>query len=114
MTKYSRATSLTKLFSNTKVAATTAAALFMTLVIFVVATSGFGASGIASSTIRAGEAVRGGESGAAAQRKSGGHARTPQQGQSSDANSGQGANMTHAKGTFEVTLEPQLDPERPH
>jgi hypothetical protein len=44
---------------------------------------------------------------AATQRKSGGHAQSPQQGQSSDANgTPKGATVLHAKGTFEARVEP--------
>jgi Protein of unknown function (DUF3224) len=44
---------------------------------------------------------------AATQRKSGGHAQSPQQGQSSDANgTPKGATVLHAKGTFEAKVEP--------
>jgi hypothetical protein len=57
----------------------------------------------------------------AAQRKSGGHAQLPQQGQSPDTNgtsqgtpqgTTKGATVMHAKGTFEVKVEPQGDPDK--
>ena len=70
-----------------------------------VGVSALHASGISMSSSRTTESAN------AAQRKSGGHSQTPSQ--SADANSAQsGANVIHAKGTFEVKLDPQGEADK--
>lgn len=85
----------------------------LSLLLGAVATAIYGA-GISTSSFGSGAS---GAAANAAQRKSGGHAQTPQQGQSSDANgtsqgNPKGATVTHAKGTFEVKLEAQGEADK--
>jgi hypothetical protein len=94
-----------------KIWAAVAVACGISLLLGAVATAIYG-SGISISSSSTGT------SGASAtQRKSGGHAQTPQQGQSSDANgtstgNAKGANVLHAKGTFEAKVESVGEPDK--
>jgi Protein of unknown function (DUF3224) len=100
MRKYFRAQSRAGIGGRAKIAAAWCTCAGAGLA-FCVAASSLGASGISISTFHSSESAT-----AAAQRKSGGHIQAPAQ--SSDAGTTQkGANMTQAKGTFEVKLEPQ-------
>jgi len=96
-------TSANKVLSGTKVALTIAIALAMSVAAFAGGPA-LTASGISAPTVSATESA------GAAQRKSGAHSQSPQ---SSASNATQPeANVTQAKGTFEVKLDPQGDPDK--
>ncbi|HEY0702139.1 MAG TPA: DUF3224 domain-containing protein [Candidatus Acidoferrales bacterium] len=94
-----------------------AAALGVTVAFGAAATAMY-ASGISISSFHSSISSTSSESSgagnnSATQRKSGGHSPSPQQGQSSDANgTPKGATVMHAKGTFEVKIEPQGEPDK--
>lgn len=87
-----------------KIWAAVAVACGVSLLLGAVATAIYGSGiSISSSSFAAGA----GAAAAATQRKSGGHIQSGQPGQTSDANgTPKGANVLHAKGTFEAKVEP--------
>jgi Protein of unknown function (DUF3224) len=105
MTKYFRSKSSTGDSAKAKFAAAACACVGLAL---CAAASGFGSSGISISAFPSSESAT-----AATQRKSGGHPQSPAQSQSSDSSATQkGANVTQAKGTFEVKLDPQGEQDK--
>jgi hypothetical protein len=123
MTNYTRAKAALKNVSGAKFA--TAASLLTITLALCAAASGLRASGVSVSSFSSVESIsavraidstsanRNGESAVATQRKSGGHPPAQAAGQSPDGNAAQqAANMLHAKGTFEVKLEPQGESDK--
>jgi hypothetical protein len=107
MTKYFRAKSRARVSAKSKIGAGVWTCVGIGLALCAAA-SGLAASGISISTFRTSESAT-----AATQRKSGGHPQAPAQSQSSDSGATQkGANMIQAKGTFEVKLEAQGEPDK--
>jgi uncharacterized protein DUF3224 len=105
MTKYSRAKCHTGIFAKARIREAIRTCAGIGLALCVVA-SGLSAAGISISTFRSSESGS-----TATQRKSGGHPQSPAQ--SSDSNSTQkGLNVTQAKGTFEVKLDPQAEADK--
>jgi len=93
--------------ARTKLAAAVCTSAVLGLALCVAA-SGLRASGISISSFRASESST--AAAAAAQRKSGGH---PQSSQSPDSGTTQkGANVTQAKGTFDVKIDPQGEADK--
>jgi hypothetical protein len=93
-----------------KIWAAVAVACGVSLLLGAVATAIYGSGiSISSSSFAAGA----GAAAAATQRKSGGHIQSGQPGQTSDANgTPKGANVLHAKGTFEAKVEPVGEPDK--
>jgi hypothetical protein len=105
MTKYFRAQSRAGIGARAKIAAVLCTCTGAGLA-FSLAAASLGASGISVATFPGSESAA-----TAAQRKSGGHIQAPAQ--SSDSGTTQkGANVMQAKGTFEVKLEPQGEPDK--
>jgi Protein of unknown function (DUF3224) len=105
MGKESSAKAMTKFSFRKRIAAISAAAVAILLTIFAGLPS-LRASEVSISSFRSTESTN------ATQRKSGGHPQSSQP-QSSDPNSTQkGATVSQAKGTFEVKVDPQGDPDK--
>jgi hypothetical protein len=105
MRRYFRAQSQARTGAATRMAVVLCTCAGVGLALCAVA-SNLGASGISISTLHTSEFAT-----TTAQRKSGGHIQAPAQ--SSDSGTTQkGANVMQAKGTFEVKLEPQGEPDK--